>query len=123
MENFNLNEQQKAYIEANHKKIPDLIEFTRKVFDDDTLDGRTKQGKAVREYLVNCGYKYNTTKKKKAKRIRLTEEQKEFIETSAQDEMNAFQIACRKIFIGITRARYKRNSYRISRNSKDIQSF
>ena len=89
-----LTDQQKAYIDANHKKIPDLIELTRKVFEDDSLDGRTKEGKLVREYLVECGFKYNTTKKKKAKRIILDEEQKEFIERSAQDEMNAYQIAC-----------------------------
>jgi hypothetical protein len=94
METNNLTDQQKAYIESNHKSIPDLIELTRKVFNDDTLDGRTKEGKLVREYLVECGFKYNTTKSKKAKRVNLTEEQKEFIENSARDEMNAFQIAC-----------------------------
>ena len=74
-----LTEQQKAYIDANHKKIPDLIELTRKVFEDDSLDGRTKEGKLVREYLVECGFKYNTTKKKKAKRIILDEEQQVFL--------------------------------------------
>ena len=89
-----LTEQQKAYIDANHKATPDLIELTRKVFNDDSLDGRTKEGKAVRSYLVECGHKYNTTKSKKAKRIILTNEEKEFIERSAQDQMNAFQIAC-----------------------------
>jgi hypothetical protein len=94
MEDLQLTEQQKAYIDANHKELPDLIQLTRKVFDDDTLDGRTKQGKLVREYLVECGFKYNTTKNKKAKNIHLTEEQKEFIERSARDGMNAFQTAC-----------------------------
>ena len=94
MEELQLTEEQKAYIDANHKRLPNLIELTRKVFRDDTLDGRTKQGKLVREYLVECGFKYNTTKKKKAKRIILDEDQKEFIEQSAQDEMNAYQIAC-----------------------------
>ena len=94
MEDLQLTDQQKAYIDTNHKQVPNLIELTRKVFQDDSLDGRTKQGKLVREYLVECGFKYNTTKKKKAKRIILDEDQKEFIEQSAQDEMNAYQIAC-----------------------------
>jgi len=89
-----LTEQQKAYIDSNHKTISDLIELTRKVFNDDSLDGRTKEGKLVREYLVECGFKYNTTKKKKAKRILLDDDEKEFIERSAHDGMNAYQIAC-----------------------------
>jgi len=89
-----LTEQQKAYIDSNHKTISDLIELTRKVFNDDSLDGRTKEGKLVREYLVECGFKYNTTKKKKAKRILLDDDEKEFIERSAQDGMNAYQVAC-----------------------------
>jgi len=89
-----LTSQQKSFIDVNHKSIPDLIELTRRVFNDDSLDGRTKEGKLVREYLVECGFKYNTTKKKKAKRILLDDEEKEFIERSAQDGMNAYQIAC-----------------------------
>lgn len=89
-----LTDEQKAYIKANHHKFPDLIELTRKVFKNPKLDGRTKQGKLVREYLVHCGYKYNTTRAKKAKDVSLTEEQKEFIITSSREDMNAYQIAC-----------------------------
>lgn len=88
-----LTEEQKQTIGDNYKKIPDLIELTRKVFNNESLDGRTKEGKLVRQYLIECGFQYNTTKKKKVKNIILTDEQKEFIEASAKDNMNAFQIA------------------------------
>lgn len=89
-----LTKEQKDYIKSNYKKIPDLIDLTRKVFKDDSLDGRTKEGKLVREYLIECGYQYQTTKVKKVKNIFLTEEEKEFVITSSKDDMNAFQIAC-----------------------------
>ena len=48
----------------------------------------------MREYLIECGYQYQTTKVKKVKNIFLTEEEKEFVITSSKDDMNAFQIAC-----------------------------
>ena len=88
-----LTDEQKAYIKENYNRFPDLIELTRKVFGDPELDGRTKEGKLVRKYLIECGYKYKTTKRR-AKDVSLTEEQKEFVITSSKEDMNSFQIAC-----------------------------
>ena len=93
MANIKLTAEQKAYLDANFKKTPDLIELTRKVFDDPSLDGRTKEGMAVRDYLADKGLKYKTTKTKKVKSITLSEEEKQFIDQSAKDDMNAYQIA------------------------------
>ena len=58
-----------------------------------TIDGRSKQGRAVREYLASKDIKYGTTKVEKVKPILLNDEQKEFIEQYSQDGMSSFQIA------------------------------
>ena len=52
-----LTEEQKEFIRTNHVEMPDLIELTRAVFMDDTIDGRSKKGRAVREFLVIEIYK------------------------------------------------------------------
>ena len=48
-----LNDEQKTLVQENYKDFPDLIELTRMVFEDDSLDGRTKEGRAVRKFLVD----------------------------------------------------------------------
>ena len=88
-----LEEEHKKFIDENFHKIPDLIELTRATFKDGTIDGRSKQGRAVREYLASKDIKYGTTKVEKVKPILLNDEQKEFIEQYSQDGMSSFQIA------------------------------
>ncbi len=89
----NLTDEQKTFIDQNYRSITDLIEMTRAVFMDESLDGRTKEGRAVRAYLVEKGLEFSTTKAKKAKQVKLNEEQKEFIKQYSADGVNAFQIA------------------------------
>ena len=74
---INLTEEQKSFIDENFHKIPDLIELTRAVFKDGTIDGRSKEGRAVRQYLGDNNVKYKTTKKQQVKPIILNDEQKE----------------------------------------------
>jgi len=88
-----LTEDHKKFIDDNFHKIPDLIELTRATFKDGTIDGRSKQGRAVREYLASKEIKYKTTKHEEVKPIVLTEEQKDFIEQYSQDGMSSYQIA------------------------------
>lgn len=88
-----LSEEHKKFIDDNFQRIPDLIELTRAVFKDGTIDGRSKQGRAVREYLASKEIKYKTTKHEEVKPIVLTEEQKQFIEQYSQDGMSSYQIA------------------------------
>lgn len=88
-----LSEEQKKFIDKNAKDLPDLIDLTRATFMDESLDGRTKEGRAVREYLISKGKNFETTKASPAKSVALSEEQKEFIKNYASDGMNAFQIA------------------------------
>jgi len=88
-----LSEENKKFIDENFQRIPDLIELTRATFKDGTIDGRSKQGRAVREYLASKEIKYKTTKHEEVKPIVLTEDQKNFIEQYSQDGMSSYQIA------------------------------
>ena len=98
MNKANLTEDQKQFIQKNKDKLTDLGEMTRSVFMDESLDGRTTEGRSVREYLIEIGQKFDTTKAAPAKNITLSEEQKSFISGYAKDGMNAFQIS--KIILG-----------------------
>ena len=87
-----LTSAQEEWLRENSHVTTDLIELTRQLFDDDSLDGRTKQGRAVRQFLINEGLKYNTTQKD-IHVVTLTDEQKAFVVEYAEDGMSAFQIA------------------------------
>jgi hypothetical protein len=63
------------------------------LFDDDSLDGRNKEGKAVASYMIEKGYGYKTRTHKKAKKITLTEDQEKLIGEYAEDKLNSLQIA------------------------------
>jgi len=88
-----LPEEIKAKIIEEYKTTPDLIELTRSVFGDDSLDGRTKEGRAVRQFLVASKLDYKTTQKEKREDIDLSEEQKEFIINNAKDGSTAYEIS------------------------------
>lgn len=90
---MNLTKEQKKFIDDNFQKMPDLIELTRATFKDGTIDGRSKQGRAVRAYLASKEIKYKTSVHETVKPIVLTEEQKNFIEQYSQDGMSSYQIA------------------------------
>lgn len=89
---MNLTDEQKKWLRDNHQVTPDLIQLTRKLFEDDTLDGRTKQGRAVRQFLINEGFGFNTTERARHD-LELKSDQKAFILEYAKDGMSAFQIA------------------------------
>ena len=72
MADFILTEEQKAFIDENYKKTPDIQELTRQAFMNDVLDGRTKEGRAVRKYMSEKEYGYQTTKRPAAKGVKLT---------------------------------------------------
>jgi phage gpG-like protein len=93
MDKIKLTEEQEKYIDDNYKETPNLIELTKSVFMDTSLDGRSREGRAVREYMAGKDYKYQTTKHPKVKGVNLTVEQKEFILQNADAGMKAFEIA------------------------------
>lgn len=88
-----LNEEQKEIILNEYPEHPDLLYLTQKAFGDDTLKGSSKEGRAVRTFLIQEDLDYKTTKRHKKKAIKLNAEQKEFIETYMKEGMSTFQMA------------------------------
>jgi phage gpG-like protein len=88
-----LTEENKQFIRDNFEKHPDLNEMTRRVFDDPYLDGRSKGGRAVREYMQSEGLEYKTTKIEPAKEVVLTKDDKAIIDTYSEEGLNSYQIA------------------------------
>lgn len=69
-------------IRANWDKMG-LLELTQLVFNDNKLDGRSAQGRAVRAYLSSCNLAYKTTKFEKSGPYRLSDQEKEMIRNNA----------------------------------------
>jgi hypothetical protein len=88
-----LTPEQEEFILKNYKEVKDLNILTQKTFNDESLDGRTIQGKLVRSFLVKNKIPFNTTKHKKVSQIELTESQKHFVMQSAEQGMGSFAIA------------------------------
>ena len=91
---MDLTKEQKDIIRENVGKITDLSELTRLVFpDSENLDGRSKQGRAVRKFLADNAIDYQTRHFSSKDPISLNEEQKDFIDKSISDGMDCAQIA------------------------------
>jgi len=88
-----LTEDQKAQILEEFQKNPNIIDITKIVFNDDSLDGRSKEGRAVTRYLAENGLKAQTTKHKKVESIELTQEQENIIEQRLDAGWSSLQIA------------------------------
>mgnify|MGYP001398025390 CR=1 FL=1 len=88
-----LTEDQKKFIKDNIDKYPELSEMTQKVFDDPFLDGRTKEGRAVREYMLSQDLEYKTSKIEPVEDIELTKDDKAIINTYSEEGLNSYQIA------------------------------
>lgn len=93
MDKIRLTDEQQKYIDDNYKETPNLLELTQAVFMDNALDGRSKEGRAVREYMAAKDYKYKTSKHPKVKGVNLNADQKEFILQNVDAGMKAFEIA------------------------------
>ena len=90
---MNLTEEQKQYIKNNMSKISNLNELTQKCFRDNDLDGRTKEGRAVRKYLLENNIDYKTTRRKPQDKIELSDSQKDFIIQQAEEGLSSLEIA------------------------------
>jgi len=93
VENNKLTQEQEEFILNNHKLIKDLNILTQKCFDNKDLDGRTKEGKLIRAFLVKNNLKYSTSKHVKVDSVEFTDANKEFIINSAEQGMSSFGIA------------------------------
>jgi len=88
-----LTEDQKKFIRENCSTILDLNELTKRCFNDETLDGRSKQGRLVRKFLIDNKFSFNTTRKEKSESVELTDPQKEFTLLQSQAGTSSFRIA------------------------------
>ncbi len=90
---MNLSKEQKDFLRENASKIPDLIDLTKQCFEDDSLDGRSKEGRAVRKFLVENSIDFKTTARIPVEAIEFTEEQTEFIIQQAEEGLSSLEIA------------------------------
>tara|TARA_R100000995_G_C3483518_1_gene125561 strand:+ start:2737 stop:3786 length:1050 start_codon:yes stop_codon:yes gene_type:complete len=88
-----LTEEQKNFLRDNASEIPDLIDLTKQCFGDDSLDGRSKEGRAVRKFLVENSIEFKTTGRIPAEVIEFTSEQKDFIIQQAEEGLSSLEIA------------------------------
>ena len=47
-----LTSEQEDFLKEESKSTTDLNHLTKRCFDDDSLDGRSKQGRLVRAFLI-----------------------------------------------------------------------
>ena len=72
---------------------PNIINITKKVFKDDSLDGRSKEGRAVSKFLAENGLRAKTTKRPKSDDVTLSEEQVDKVLEMEGEGFNTSQIA------------------------------
>ena len=90
---MDLSEEQKEFLRENASKIPDLINLTRQCFENENLDGRSKEGRAVRKFLVENSIDYRTTAREPVEAIEFSSEQREFILQQAEEGLSSLEIA------------------------------
>ena len=90
---MDLSNEQKEFLRENASRIPNLIDLTKQFFKDDSLDGRSKEGRAVRKFLVENAIEFRTTSRPPAETIEFTQEQTEFILQQADTGLSSLEIA------------------------------
>jgi hypothetical protein len=90
---MDLSKEQKTFVRDNAARIPNLIDLTRQCFRNDSLDGRSKEGRAVRKFLVENSIDYKTTSREPTENIEFTREQREFILQQAENGLSSLEIA------------------------------
>ncbi len=90
---MNLTDEQKQKVQESFALNPDLNEIVKYVFDNPQLDGRSKEGRKVRSYMVATGMKFNTARREKKEDIVFTEQQQQFIVDQANTGLSSLAIA------------------------------
>jgi phage gpG-like protein len=89
---LSLTEEQKDYIRQNYQNVPGLTELTQAVFLRDNLDGRSKEGRAIRSFMQENELEYVTRHIDKKEDVVLDSEQQEFILNNLSSGMTCLQI-------------------------------
>jgi len=88
-----LTEDQKNYIRENYQKTAGLSELTQAVFYNDDLDGRSREGRAVRKFMQDRKLSYTTKHIDKKEDIILNSEQREFLINNISADMTCAQLS------------------------------
>lgn len=88
-----LTEEQKQIIRDNFHDMEDISSLTRIVFNNEKIDGRSKEGKAIAKFLSENKFNYKTTKRKKKGDLNFTEDQEKYIRDRALEGFSSFRIA------------------------------
>jgi hypothetical protein len=83
-----LTEQHQQKIKEIVAAKPDstLSEITAFAFDNNDIDSRSKEGRAVKQFLLDNNLTYKNTSVTQRERVSLTEEQKEFINNNYKNQ-------------------------------------
>jgi hypothetical protein len=90
---IHLTQDQKNKILEIFQEDANILNITKIIFEDDALDGRSKEGRAVTKFLAENGLKAKTTKREKAEDVSLNENQIEKIKELKNDKLNTSEIA------------------------------
>lgn len=90
---MNLTDDQQQKVQEAFAKNPDLNEIVKYVFDNQQLDGRSKEGREIRSYMITSGMKFNTARREKKEDIVFTPEQEKFIVDQANLGLSSLAIA------------------------------
>jgi len=90
---MNLTDEQKEKVQTAFAQSPDLNEIVKYVFDNPLLDGRSKEGREIRKYMVTAGMKFNTARREKKEDIVFTPQQQQFIVDQANLGLSSLAIA------------------------------
>lgn len=94
LDKFELTEEDKKKIIDHFNEDPNLMNIVKTVFNDETLDGRSVQGRAVRAFLSQKNQNYKTSLFERADFIEFDEKQKEFLMSeNVEAGMNALEIS------------------------------
>ena len=90
---MSLTSEQQNKVQEAFSKNPDLNEIVKSVFDNPQLDGRSKEGREIRRYLIESGMKFSTARREKKEDIVFSEQQKQFIVEQANSGLSSLAIA------------------------------
>lgn len=88
-----LTDLQKQLVIDTYKSTSDLNEITRRVFDNNSIDGRSKEGRLIRQFMIENKLKFKTARRVKKEGIEFTEEQIDFIIKQGNDGLSSLKIA------------------------------
>lgn len=112
-----LTEEQEAYIIENSKKM-DLKELTQKTFGNSEINGNSKEGRVILQYLKDNNLDYKTSAWQKIDDINLSEEEKLFIRKNCS-HLNSVEIAR----ILWPEAQDKKNLTGVSKEAITVQNY